>query len=344
MTVRQAIEDAEGTIAGRFAGQPEVEAAIRDTLTNTYYAQGEYEKARVQGERVLALRKSYLDPDDAEVLSGQSNLALANLQTGRFAAAEELLRATLAGRERKFGPDHPATLGSKNSFAGFLIFSGRLGEAADLLKEVLAAHERADPPSPDALHVRGNLSNALAVLGRFGEAEPLVRAVLAEREKTLSADNPDTILTVNTLIDILRQTGRLDEAGQLAERSVASCRKTFGKDSPKGLAAHLRHFQVTGERDLDRAVREFREFIDGTNEAIPAHHPDRLVCLSDWAIFLLDHHRPTDAAPWVDEVLDHSRQWVQGDSPLLATVLVMRAECRLAAGTAADAETDAREA
>ncbi|HEX4609068.1 MAG TPA: serine/threonine-protein kinase, partial [Urbifossiella sp.] len=125
VTLRQAIDDAEGKIRDQFRDQPEIEAAVRDTLVSTYYLRGQYDKAAAQAERVLALRRGFLTPDDPEVFSAQNNLALSYLQLGRFPEAETMLRDTLAGRERVLGPDAPQTLASMNSLAGYLLFSGQ---------------------------------------------------------------------------------------------------------------------------------------------------------------------------------------------------------------------------
>ena len=53
VTLRAAIDAAERGIGGSFAGQPSVEASIRDTLGQSYYYEGATDLAIRQYERAL---------------------------------------------------------------------------------------------------------------------------------------------------------------------------------------------------------------------------------------------------------------------------------------------------
>ncbi len=83
MTLREAIDQAEPSIATDFATQPEVEAAIRETLGTTYDHLGELSSAIRQRERALALREAALGPLDPDTLTSMDDLAVAYRHAGR---------------------------------------------------------------------------------------------------------------------------------------------------------------------------------------------------------------------------------------------------------------------
>jgi hypothetical protein len=70
ITVRETLAKPEAQIGERFHDQPLVEAAIRDTLGNTYVALKEGRLAAPHLERAVALRKATLGPDHDLTLEG----------------------------------------------------------------------------------------------------------------------------------------------------------------------------------------------------------------------------------------------------------------------------------
>ena len=68
LKVRTALDRAAARIAGRFDKQPEVEAAIRDTIGQTYMDLGLYPEARTQLDRALDLQRRVLGAKNPETL------------------------------------------------------------------------------------------------------------------------------------------------------------------------------------------------------------------------------------------------------------------------------------
>ena len=58
---------------------------------------------------------------------------------------------------------------------------------------------------------------------------------LAGQERTLGADHPDTLNTVNGLAVLLAKQGKLDEAKAMYERALAGRERTLGADHPHTL-------------------------------------------------------------------------------------------------------------
>ena len=91
VTLRKAIDKAEASIASEFAGQPSVEASVRDTLGQSYLYLVEPSRAIQQLEQAQTVRTETLGRDHPHTLSTRNNLAAAYLSTGRTEDATKLL-------------------------------------------------------------------------------------------------------------------------------------------------------------------------------------------------------------------------------------------------------------
>jgi len=84
LKVRTALDRAAERIEGKFANQPEVESAIRDTIGQTYNSLGVFTEARKQLELALALRRKALGPNNPETLRTQVDLGSVALGEASF--------------------------------------------------------------------------------------------------------------------------------------------------------------------------------------------------------------------------------------------------------------------
>ena len=112
LKVRTALDRAAARITGRFDRQPEVEAAIRDTIGQTYTDLGLYPEARTQLERALDLRRQVLGAKNPETLKTMERLGYVAFLQGKYPEAETVLGNTLEMQRQVSGPEHPDTLKS----------------------------------------------------------------------------------------------------------------------------------------------------------------------------------------------------------------------------------------
>src|SRR5277367_3794019 len=125
LKVRTALDRAAVRIAGKFDQQPEVEAAIRDTMGQTYLGLGLYPEARKQFERALDLDRRVLGAENPKTLKINNRLGnIARLQ-GKYAEAEALLGQALEMRRSVLGSEHPDTLSSMSNLAIVYRFQGK---------------------------------------------------------------------------------------------------------------------------------------------------------------------------------------------------------------------------
>src|SRR6202167_4807140 len=88
LEVRTALDRAAVRIASRFSRQPEVEAAIRDTIGQAYIDLGLYPEARTQLSRALELNSRMLGVENPKTLKTLARLGHIAWLQGKYAEAE----------------------------------------------------------------------------------------------------------------------------------------------------------------------------------------------------------------------------------------------------------------
>ena len=136
--MRTALDRAASRIAGRFDKQPGVEAAIRDTIGQTYTDLGVYPQARTQLERALDLQRRILGIKNRETLKTMYRIGNVALLQGKYPEAEVLLGQTLETQRRVLGPEHPDTLSCIDALANVYWRLSKYPQAEALYSETLA--------------------------------------------------------------------------------------------------------------------------------------------------------------------------------------------------------------
>jgi tetratricopeptide (TPR) repeat protein len=113
--VRTALDRAAARIEGKFNRQPEVEAAIRDSMGKTYEDLAQYAESQKQLERALDLERRVWGPESPTTLSTLNHLARTLWHQGKYQEAGALLGPALEIERRVLGPDHPDTLYCMNN-------------------------------------------------------------------------------------------------------------------------------------------------------------------------------------------------------------------------------------
>src|SRR5215472_17858571 len=129
LEVRTALDRAAARLTGKFDRQPEVEAAIRDTIGQTYSDLGLYPEARTQLERVLELHSRALGAENPKTLRTFSRLGYIAYLQGKYPEAEALCSEALAAQRRVLGSEHPDTLRSTHNLAIAYYSQGKYTQA-----------------------------------------------------------------------------------------------------------------------------------------------------------------------------------------------------------------------
>jgi serine/threonine protein kinase len=239
-TIRAAVDQAEPTIGKSFAGEPQVEASIRQVLGHTYWYLGDYPAAIRQHERACFLRQTHLGPDHADTLKSMVSLAQDYQADGQGAAALKLYQALVPLLKTSVGADDSETLWSMRGVARSLEWAGHVSDALPLFEEVLKRAKTAlGPDHPDTLIYMANLADAYRRVGRLSEAFPLFEEAIERGRDTLGPKHPDVLVTMNDLAVACREAGRLDEAAKRFDETLQLKKTVLGPEHSETLLAMM---------------------------------------------------------------------------------------------------------
>jgi len=317
VTLRAAVDAAEPGIEKSFAGQPLVEASIRDTLGEGYAYLGEPELAIRQLDRVLQLRRQVLGLDHADTLASMNSLAVAYHDAGRFADALLLLEEIVKRTKDKLGPEHPDTLRSMNNLASGYQDAGRLADALTLLEETRARRQaKLGTDHPDTLSSMNHLALVYREAGRMADAVPLLEETLTRRRTRLGQDHPDTLSSLNSLAITYRNAGRLSEAIPLYEETFKRFKAKLGPGRTETLAAlsNLAGAYQAAGRSAE-ALALFEQARQGYKATLGPDHVSTVIATSNLADAYRDVGRLADALPALEESLALVKSKLGPDHP-----------------------------
>jgi tetratricopeptide (TPR) repeat protein len=231
VTVEAVLNQAAARIAGRFEGQPEVEAAIRLTIGDKYKELGLYQEGQTHLERALELRRRVNGPEHPKTLEAMIYLALLyDYQGGgQPEKGDSLLVQALEASRRVNGPEHPTTLMATHNLAALYARRGQNEKAGSMLAEALEAERRVlGPTHRGTLTTMANLANTYLNRGQHEKAEALLEEVLEAERRVLGPEHPGTQVTMNSLALAYEARGRSEKAEALLERALEAERRVLG--------------------------------------------------------------------------------------------------------------------
>ncbi len=233
VTAREILDGGAEKIAVDLAGQPRIQARLRDTIGTVYGKLGLFDQAVPLLEQALTSREQHFGPGHAETADSQLHLAYIRWQQGRFDDAVPLYESSIEIRRRLLGPDHP-DLADGLSGLGIVYWNqGRYDDAEPLYIRALEIRERAlGSLHPKVATSLDNLAIVYKDQQRWDEAEPLYRRSLEIREATLETDHPDLARSLNNLGVLYLDQQRYTEARPLYERALAIWEKAVGATHP----------------------------------------------------------------------------------------------------------------
>jgi tetratricopeptide (TPR) repeat protein len=237
LRVRTVLDRAAGNIAGKFKDKPLVEAGIRNTMGESYYALGLYPQAQQQYQLAWELRRAQLGEKHRDTLDALTSVAVIDRRQGRFDEAERLYNRILAVERAEFGEKDPATLQVMSNLAVVYAHQGQFERSVAMNSKVLEVQRKVlGNENRDTLLTMNNLGVNYSQLGRFDEAERMYREVLGIRRRVQGPEHPETIFTSNQLAVVYSRPGGNPEAAEkLYRETLAEQRRILGPDHPDAL-------------------------------------------------------------------------------------------------------------
>ena len=322
VTLRTALDAAERGIAADFAAQPAIEAAVRNTMGESYHYLGDTAKAVQQFQRVRSLRTAELGPDHHETLATMNNLAVAYLNAGRVDDAIRLQADVLELVRVKQGPDHAETLTSMSNLAMMYRDVGRTDDAIRLNLEVLALRKaKLGSDHAETLFSMNNLATAYADAGRTDDAIRLNKEALELRRAKLGPDHPETLQSLGNLAAAYQDAGRIDDAIRLNEEAIKLGKVKQGPDHPDTLTSmnNLAAAYVATRRNGD-AIKVQEEVLALRKAKLGLEHFITLQSMNNLASMYLNEKRWAEAEALARECLELRKKTDPDDWPYFLTM------------------------
>jgi tetratricopeptide (TPR) repeat protein len=324
VTVREALDRAEPEIAAAFAGEPLVEASIRNTLGVSYWYLGDHEKALEQQERAVALRRREFGPGHPETVGAMNDLAIVLDRMGKFAEEQKILEEVVAVKRRTLGTEDPLTLRSVNNLAVTLAMQGLLEDAVKLVEETLEIQRRVEGPESIAtLRSAYNLAIMRRHLGRWAEARPLFDESLQRLRRVFGTDHQDTLRVVNGLGELLLDQRRPAEARALFEEALKGQRLVLGPTSEETVLTMINladTARLQGRLDDGRKLAEEADALN--RHTLGPEHPQTLFGLTILSSIARDQGRLDAARKGYEQALAALRRTLSARTPEVQRCMV----------------------
>jgi serine/threonine protein kinase len=338
ITVREVLGRAAGKIEERFGDRPLVQAAIRDTLGETYLSLGLFDEAETHVARSLSLRRRALGERDPAALRTLSKLGAVHHAMGQEEADEELLRA-LDQQESLLGANHLDTLATRTALALRHLELGRLDEAEELASSAFEAlSEIQGPTHDDTLEAMDVLAVTLLDQGRMDEAEALYDRQLPPLLERYGSDDPRVLTRQVSLGWVYFAQERLEDATAITERALEAERRVFGNEHPDTLVA-VNNLGIMYRRAgrPEEAAPLYLEAFEGSRALLGEEHPDTLISMSNVGRLYQTMGRCEEGLPLLSRSVELHRE-VFAD-PYIGTgyTLATLGECLIDLGRIAEA-------
>jgi eukaryotic-like serine/threonine-protein kinase len=278
VTVESVLDKAAAKIAGKFADQPPVEAAIRHTVGATYRELGLFAKGVPHLERTLEILRRVNGLEHSDTLGAMNTLARLYGADGQYRQAERLHLQALEVLRRVNGPEHPGTLRAMHNLASEYGNEGRYAEAEAMLLEVLEIERRVlGPEDMKTIYTMNNLASTYESRGRHEEAEALHAQSLELMRRVRGPEHPDTLIAMSNLALLYAHRGRHGEAEALCTKTLEIMRRVLGPEHPDTLGAMgnlAEYYSECGRHEEAEALHA--QALEVQRRVLGSEHPETL--------------------------------------------------------------------
>jgi serine/threonine protein kinase/Tfp pilus assembly protein PilF len=340
VTVVEVLKSASDKVGSSFADQPEVAAAIRQTLGTTYASLGLLEEAEPWLRQALQMRQDTLGREHPDVAASMDDLAALLRDKGENEKAERVCREALAMRRSLLGNDSEEVADSLNTLGVILLVQGRYEAAEAHLRESLGIRRKLlGDKSTEVAESLNNLATVLHDRGDYGGAEPLYRESLAIDRRVLGEEHPKVAEGLSNLARSLQDRGDFESAERLYREALAVARASLGDSHPAAATISNNLGTALLERgDLGAAEPLLRESLAIRRKALGDEHPDVAQSLNNLAMLSAKKGDYESAESLHREALVVKRHVLGDEHPSVAITLLNLARSIQAQGAFEKAE------
>ncbi|MCP9836657.1 CHAT domain-containing protein [Cyanobium sp. N.Huapi 1H5] len=304
---------------------PQIPAQVWEWIdqANALEAKGDYAKAAMAWEQVLAWREKAQGPDHPDTATSLNNLGLLYIKESAFSKAEPLLVRALAIRTRILGPDDPFTALSINNLAWLYSKQNNNAKAEPLYLQAIAIAEKALGPDHPGLALGfDNLGLLYTSQAKYAKAEPFYLRGLRIREKALGPDHLDTSTSLISLGLHYSKLNLYRKAEPLLLRALAIREKTLDADHPDvavGLVTLGLLYSDMGA--YSKAEPLYLRALAMMEKRRGPDHQETALSLNNLATLYINQGRYAEAEPLLRRTLAIKQRALGDDHPDTATSL-----------------------
>jgi serine/threonine protein kinase/Tfp pilus assembly protein PilF len=321
--VRTALDRAAAGIEGKFRQQPEVEAAIRTTIGQTYMQLGQYPEAQKQLERVLDMLRKTRGEKDRETVQAAAELGEATRLEGRYAEAEALLAPALEFQRRVLGRENRQTLQTMSDLALAYDEEGKSAQAEPLAATVVEIQRRVlGPEHPGTLFSMNRLAVIYTDEGKLAQAEALDSQTLEIRRRVIGPERPATLDSMGNLANVYDGEGKYAQSVELHSQEVEISRRVWGPEHPHTLLAmNNLACALADEGRFAEAETILDQALEIQRRVLGPEHPQTLLSAHNLGWVYILEGRYGLAEPLVTQTLEIRRRVLGPDHSLTLSTL-----------------------
>ena len=231
VTMREVLDRAAAEVGQSFAGQPEIEAAIRIAICQIYHGLQDYAKGEVHARAAYAILRDRHGDLESQRIEAMMELGHILRHLERYGETEPLLRQAVDESQRILGPKHELTLHAKSHWAHLLAAQNRLSEAEEAFRDgVQKSRLILGPRHKNTLTLLGDLGHVLIAEHKHDEADKVLRETLSLDREILGPRHPTTLMALDDLAHLLIHRGRPAEAAEVLQPVLLMSREVYGPD------------------------------------------------------------------------------------------------------------------
>ncbi|MET0556055.1 MAG: serine/threonine-protein kinase [Vicinamibacteria bacterium] len=248
VTAREVLDRGTARLETDLKDEPEVRAALLDTISQVHSGLGLYGKAVTLARQGLEARRRSLGDRHPDVAASLASLGDAAWQSGDHVTAEASYRESLALRRASFGPEHRLVAASLQGVAQCLRERGEYQAAEQSYRQALVMQRRLlGDGHPDVASSLNGLARVMRAKGDYAAAEAMHRECLDLRRRLFGEADPRVIASLNNLAVVLYLQGKPEAVARFRE-NLAATRALVAADHP---------LVTTGMANLAGAVADF---------------------------------------------------------------------------------------
>jgi tetratricopeptide (TPR) repeat protein/predicted Ser/Thr protein kinase len=323
LKVRTVLDRAAARISGKFDKQPEVEAAIRDTIGRTYQDLGLYPESQAQLQRAVELERRVLGARSPATLKTIMRVGATDALQGKYPEAEAILTQTIEAQRQVLGAEDLDTLGSMTNLATVYTWQGKYPDAEALLVKTLEIRtRRLGLEHRDTLASMNNLANVYASEAKPAQAEPLDRQTLEIRRRVLGTEHPDTLVSSNNLGRDYYDQGKFAQAEALYSQTLEIQRRVLGPDHPDTLRSMGNLGAVYGDQgEYAQAEELLGETLEIQRRVLGREHRNTVMTMANLGISQVAQGKYVQAEATFSEALQNNRRAFGVEHPFTLAIL-----------------------